>query len=358
MENSKNKDNYYLKVKEYTKKNAYTLRREFDYSILNDYDKMSEKINNAIMDIKKIKKLDGKFPIYILNHPEIQTIFIYNKKLWDFYFKSNLINECINNKILKIEYVLYNEKEVENIDRGQKILKNKKEIMKYIIKNISFDIYFNTFVKFLKQKKDIAKEYGQFLITEIISDNIKEKKDDDDFNIEENININSLINESIYNENENEKQLNEKFYKDFFLHGRDYCNIIDNKYKEFKDFSNNKKSLEEIKKLFDEEELKDKDLDSVQLNLDESKSSPNTNLNLQNSDSLNGISLLNDNNDITNSNEIFSVLNPPDDYVKKLMNNDKLFKKINKNEYYSGIEEFKDIINRESILNLSKNSFN
>lgn len=358
MENSKNKDNYYLKVKEYTKKNSYTLRREFDYSILNDYDKMSEKINNAIMDIKKIKKLDGKFPIYILNHPEIQTIFIYNKKLWDFYFKSNLINECINNKILKIEYVLYNEKEAESIDRGQKILKNKKEIMKYIIKNISIDIYFNTFVKFLKQKKDIAKEYGQFLITEIISDNIKEKKDDDDFNIEENININSLINESIYNENEYEKQLNEKFYKDFFLHSRDYCNIIDNKYKEFKDFSSNKKSLEEIKKLFDEEELKDKDFDSSSLNLDKGTSSPNTSLNLQSSDSLNGISLLNDNNNITNKNEIFSVLNPPDDYVKKLMNNDKLFKKINKNEYYSGIEEFKDIINRESILNLSKNSFN
>ena len=360
MEKSKNKDIYCLKVKEFRKKDSYTIRREFNYSLLNDYEKMSEVINNAIKDIKKKDKFNDKIPVYILNHPENFSIMIYNKKLWDFYYKYNLINECVNNKILRIEFFLYNEKEISKIENK---INNKKDIMKNIMKKIPFITYVNTFIKLLKKKNDFAKEYGNFLITEILNENINDNEDENNIdNIDEIIKIDRLVDEveeSIYNDNENKKLFDQNYCKDYFLHGKDYYNIINEKFKEHKDFPCNVQSFNEIKKLFDDDEINniDKNKEKDEVNLDNHRMSPNTSLSLQKVDSFQGISLLNDDNNFDNNfdnNPIFSVLNPPDEYVKTLMNDKKLFKTINKDEYYSGIEQFKDIINRDSILNLSK----
>ena len=231
------------------------------------------------------------------------------------------------------------------------------------MKKIPFITYVNTFIKLLKKKNDFAKEYGNFLITEILNDNINDNEDDNNIdNIDEIIKIDRLVDEveeSIYNDNENKKLFDQNYCKDYFLHGKDYYNIINEKFKEHKDFPCNVQSFNEIKKLFDDDEINniDKNKEKDEVNLDNHRMSPNTSLSLQKVDSFQGISLLNDDNNFDNNfdnNPIFSVLNPPDEYVKTLMNDKKLFKTINKDEYYSGIEQFKDIINRDSILNLSK----
>ena len=57
-----------------------------------------------------------------------------------------------------------------------------------------------------------------------------------------------------------------------------------------------------------------------------------------------------DDSSINNDNEILkTALNPPDDYVKKLMDNNNFFRKIEENEYYNGLEKYKDQLIRESM---------
>ena len=66
--------------------------------------------------------------------------------------------------------------------------------------------------------------------------------------------------------------------------------------------------------------------------------------------SISNMSLLEDDNfDNANSgsNVLLTQMNPPPDYIKKLLNDDNFFKQIDKNEYYNGYEFFKDGMNRE-----------
>ena len=323
MARSYNNEKHYIKIKEYLTKKSILLKRELDYSVLNDYDNMSQTLNKAILDIKKIKKFDGNTPIYILTHPEIETIFIYNKKLWDFYYKYNLIDECINNRILKIEFILCDERVIANIG---KIINNKKEIMKYLMKNIPFHSYLNTFIKYLNERINIAEDFSNYFITEIMNYNIKYKDNDNSH-------------ENIGKDNGSKRKIYKNFYKNFSLNGKDFCAIINDKYKEF---SYNKQSFEKIKKLLeDDDDEKDKD------------KAFNSNLSLNNSNDLE-LSLVEDDKNSNNENYCeFLELNQPDDNVKNLMNSQELFKEINKEEYYAGIEKLKDIINRDTMINLT-----
>lgn len=319
MAGSYKNEKYYIKIKEYFNKNPILLKREFDYSVLNDYDKMSQALNKAILDMKKKEKFDGNTPIYILAHPEIQTVFIYNKKLWDFYYKYNLIDECIKNRILKVEFILCDERVIANIG---KIINNKKEIMKYLMKNIPFNSYLNTFIKYLNERINIAEDFSNYFITELMNYNIKYKDNDNSH-------------ENIGKDNDSERKINKNFYKHFSLNGKDFCAIINDKYKEF---SYNKQSLEKIKRLLEDD--------------DEEKAS-NSNLSLNNSDHLE-LSLIEDDKSSNNEKNCeFLELNPSDDNVKNLMGSQQLFKEINKEEYYAGIEKLKDIINRDTLLNLT-----
>ena len=53
------------------------------------------------------------------------------------------------------------------------------------------------------------------------------------------------------------------------------------------------------------------------------------------------------------NNVLLTQLTPPPNYIKKLLDDNNFFKKIDKEEYYVGIEQFKDDINRK-LLDSSK----
>jgi hypothetical protein len=335
-------EEYKLKIKEHKSNLSYKLRF-FNHSILNDYEKISETINKAILEIKKRKNLVGVVPIYIIKHPEIQKVYIYGKQLWDLYFKYNIINECINDGAIKLEFILYEEKEIENLTKSKTIINNKTEIMKYIIKKISFNTLFKTFNEYLKKRIDIAEDYENFLISQIMNDNIKDNINDDN---NENKN-DDIEKEKQSNEKDKENKKDENYYQEYFICCKDFCNIIDNKYKTF---SYNNKFLEEIKNLFVEEDKQDEN----KIILDKNNVSFNNNLSFQKIGSFRGISVMReDSNNINENNAIFSAITLSDEYIKKLMNSQRLFKNINKEDYYAGIENYKDNLNREIFSDLN-----
>jgi hypothetical protein len=335
-------EKYILKIKENKSKSSYKVR-EFKHSILNDYEKISETINKVTLEIKKRNNLVGVVPIYIIKHPEIQKVYIYGKQLWDLYFKYNIINECFNDCAIILEFILYEEKEIENLTKSKTIINNKTEIMKYIIKKISFNTLFKTFNEYLKKRIDIAEDYENFLISQIMNDNIKDNINDDN---NENKN-DDIEKEKQSNEKDKENKKDENYYQEYFICCKDFCNIIDNKYKTF---SSHNKFLEEIKNLFVEEDEQDKN----KIILDKNNVSFNYNLSSQKIGSLRGISLMReDSNNINENNAIFSAITLSDEYIKKLMNSQRLFKNINKEDYYSGIENYKDILNREIFSDLN-----
>lgn len=335
-------EKYIFKIKENKSKSSKV--RGFKHSILNDYEKISETINKAILEIKKRKNLVGMVPIYIIKHPEIQKVYIYGKQLWDLYFKYNIINECINDCTIKLEFILYKEKEIENLTKSKTIINNKTEIMKYIIKKLSYNALFKTFNDYLQKRIDIAEDYKNFLISQIMNYNIKDNINDDN---NENNNINDDIEkEKQSNEKDKENKKDENYYQEYFICCKDFCNIIDNKYKSFS-YSN--KYFEEIKNLFVEEEEQDEN----KIILDKNNVSFNNNLSFQKIGSFRGISLMReDSNNINENNAIFSAITLSDDYIKKLMNSQRIFKNINKEDYYSGIENYKDNLNREIFSDL------
>ena len=115
-------------------------------------------------------------------------------------------------------------------------------------------------------------------------------------------------------------------------------------------------SIVYIKNLFKEDEEKEK----KSVDGEPNKHVNNTSLDLVKGTSLERLSLFKNNNindniddNIDDNNVLFTAFTPPE-YVKKLMDNQKLFKTINKDEYYSGIEDFKDLINRDTFENTFK----
>ena len=64
---------------------------------------------------------------------------------------------------------------------------------------------------------------------------------------------------------------------------------------------------------------------------------------------INDFSLINEQNFDNNKkcNVLLTELIPPSNYVKKLLNDDNFFKNIDKEEYYIGIEQFKDDMNKK-----------
>ena len=336
---------YYLKVKKYNTKRPIS-KRVYDYSLLNDYDKMKDLIIEIILDMIKEKDLNGRFPLLILNHPEIKEILIYSKEQWELYYKYNLIKDCISNKTLKVEYLLYEANEKEQMHTIPKIRENKKIVIKYIIKNLPLNLLSYIFITFLKERNDVLKDYEKYLINEITTKNINIMDNNlNNDNIEENININSIINESQKEESAKKTYVLDK---DYFIHKNDFLNLLDER---FKKFSENQQSFDIIKNLVKEDEEIIKEESSS-----EKGNYFNSSMELRNDKSLKNISLFADELDTNNNNKILlTVLNPPHEYVKNLMSEQNFFKKFNNKEYYVGIEEYKDEINRKTYEFLTNN---
>ena len=335
-EQNTKKDILFLKLKQ----NKSFIKREVYYSDLKDFDIIKERIINAISEKEKGKNLYNFFPVLILNHPEINEIYIYSKDQWDIYYKFNIIEECITNKTLKIDF--YPKIKNEEISSEKIIRENNKIIFKYILQNLPLDLYLNILINFLKENNDILKSFELFLIDELIKNDISSTPNIVEDDLDENININSIINSGGIEEDKKLKikksiiginEINEQYY----LHRKEFISILDER---FKTFSKNQKSFEEIKKNFNE---KNNYLSDIKI---KEEYKHKTSLELKNDQSFDRMSLSDDKDEI-NNNILFTVLNPPSQYVKNLMNKDKFFKKFSKDEYYIGLEDYKDQLNRE-----------
>ena len=163
--NSKKKNNFKI----LTNVNDSRYEAEFfdDNSVLEDY--------NRISNLRKNNK-DRKKNI-ILDHPKLNQLKISNKQEWDFLYQNNIINECIEDRIvnaeqniktslIKIHYMNQNSKQEEA---------KYADIMAHIMNNISPDEYVTHLLNFLRNRKDIINEFKLYLTKILLDLNIKQE---------------------------------------------------------------------------------------------------------------------------------------------------------------------------------------
>ena len=163
--NSKKKNNFKI----LTNVNDSRYEAEFfdDNSVLEDY--------NRISNLRKNNK-DRKKNIF-LDHPKLNQLKISNKQEWDFLYQNNIINECIEDRIvnaeqniktslIKIHYMNQNSKQEEA---------KYADIMAHIMNNISPDEYVTHLLNFLRNRKDIINEFKLYLTKILLDLNIKQE---------------------------------------------------------------------------------------------------------------------------------------------------------------------------------------
>ena len=361
---NKNKEMIYLKFKE-NNSNKKILKKEIEYSELYEYDKIETIIINSIKNIlikKGSKEEENNIKVIIkINHPKIKEIYIYKKEEWNLYFNYNLINDCIEKKTLKFDYIKIINNNYYNLDNIITEYKNNQiNIFKYIIKNSSLSFYLNTLFNFFQneKEKETSKRFRFYFISELINNPPKKYIDinqvnnnDEEDNIEENVNINNIIynqiNKKEENNNKNDIKKNKlinhyiKYIKDEFF------NIVKEQFDYFSKFQN----YEKIKNIFDEDNQIN--IDNNLKELDKNNNINKTIINLNNNLTFGKISNFEedsfDNSIENNNNILFTQLNLSKKFVKNLINNGQLFKKLNQKEYYNGIESLKDELRRHSL---------
>ena len=341
------KELIFLKIKNAFEGNQPFLKRTLDLSHLNDFHKVHSLIENAIISLEKAIDIQNYNTVINLTHPTLSNIYIYSKEQWLLYYNFNIIEQCINNKTMKIEYELY-DKSISN-----NFKKNKRKVIKYIMENIPLKLYTKILLKFLKENENITKKLELFFTQELINENLEsynkvEKKDNNLDDMDINLNINNLITSTDETEESSDIKIQkEKLYPkldtEYVLHYDDFLKTLE---KQLNVFSDNQNNLFKIKEIITEDNK----------NKIENENLPNkalkTSLKLSLEGNISNMSLFEDDNYDTHnrgSNVLLTQMNPPPNYVKKLLNDDNFFKKVDKNEYYMGIEYFKDEMNRQLI---------
>ena len=341
------KELIFLKIKNAFEEKQPFLKRTLDLSHLNDFHKVHSLIENAIISLEKAIDIQNYNTVINLTHPTLSNIDIYSKEQWLLYYNFNIIEQCINNKTMKIEYELY-DKSISN-----NFKKNKRKVIKYIMENIPLKLYTKILLKFLKENENITKKLELFFTQELINENLEsynkvEKKDNNLDDMDINLNINNLITSTDETEESSDikiqkEKLFPKLDTEYVLHYDDFLKTLE---KQLNVFSDNQNNLFKIKEIITEDNK----------NKIENENLPNkalkTSLKLSLEGNISNMSLFEDDNYDTHnrgSNVLLTQMNPPPNYVKKLLNDDNFFKKVDKNEYYMGIEYFKDEMNRQLI---------
>ena len=344
--NSNTKGNIYLKIREYNSSNKRLTKKQMEYSNLNDYDKLNIIINNIIKIQQKTEEVKNHKLIIIINHPKINEIYIYSKEQWNFYINYNLIFECIENNTLKLDYIIVDQ--FNQDDLKKECRNNQKLVIKYIIRNIPLNFFLNTLLKFFEDNDEFSQRFKIFLISELFNTqpvNNKINKDSEE-NFDDNSTINNInSSQTFLIEYYDTNKISEKIIKNYYIHKNEFIKILK---EQFNNYSKCQNCFNGIKSLFKESD--------DEINEDKNKNKyinkTNSNLNIKNDDSLGKISLFEDSFDNSievNNNPLFTQfnLNYSKQYVMEMMNNEKMFKKINEREYYNGIEILKDELNRE-----------
>ena len=251
-----------------------------DNSVLEDY--------NRISNLRKNNKVRKKN--IFLDHPKLNQLKISNKQEWDFLYQNNIINECIEDRIvnaeqniktslIKIHYMNQNSKQEEA---------KYADIMAHIMNNISPDEYVTHLLNFLSNRRDIINEFKLYL-TKILLD----------------LNIKQEINKIKENEIKEEKVKNK-----YIIETNKFFNILEIKLNEIKNLyqSNN------INKNINKFEIDNND---AQINNDEVDKVDNS------------------------LKSIFNFYESNLNLYKIDMNNNNIFGIQSKEEYYKGIGSFK-----------------
>jgi hypothetical protein len=238
----------------------------------------------------------------ILYHPKLKKIQINNKQDWDFLIENNIINECIENIIINKEKNI--RRNILKINYANKNTENRTtkyiDIVKYIINNYSFEKFITLLLNFIKSRKDVLTDFNFYIINDLLKlKDLQEKAEKNEENI--------LSQEMVENKT--------NFESDLFLQN------LENKFNEIK----------EMKKLYDTKS-------DIYFEKKFDKNS-NTTINTNNMTTQSDLYSKDKDNNIKS---VFNIYKSSPDYYKIDSKNGNLFRMQNREEYYNGIDGFKD----------------
>ena len=264
-----------------------------DISILQNYDFISNLNRNMNSNVQRNM---------ILRHPKLKMIQINNKQDWDFLIENNIINECIENIIINKEKNI--RRNILKINYANKNTENGTtkyiDIVKYIINNYSFEKFITLLLNFIKSRKDVLTDFNFYIINDLLKlKDLQEKAEKNEENI--------LSQEMVENKT--------NFESDLFLQN------LENKFNEIK----------EMKKLYDTKS-------DIYFEKKFDKNS-NTTINTNNMTTQSDLYSKDKDNNIKS---VFNIYKSSPDYYKIDSKNGNLFGMQNREEYYNGIDGFKD----------------
>ena len=264
-----------------------------DISILQNYDFISNLNKNMNSNVQRNM---------ILHHPKLKMIQINNKQDWDFLIENNIINECIENIIINKEKNI--RRNILKINYANKNTENRTtkyiDIVKYIINNYSFEKFITLLLNFIKSRKDVLTDFNFYIINDLLKlKDLQEKAEKNE--------------ENILNQEMVENKTN--FESDLFLQN------LENKFNEIK----------EMKKLYDTKS-------DIYFEKKFDKNS-NTTINTNNMTTQSDLYSKDKDNNIKS---VFNIYKSSPDYYKIDSKNGNLFGMQNREEYYNGIDGFKD----------------
>ena len=262
-----------------------------DTSILNDYNYISNLSKNTNNNTQR--KM-------ILHHPKLKMIQINNKQDWDFLNENKIINECIESIIINKEKDI--RRNILKINYANKNTENKTtkyiDIVKYIINNYSLDTYFTLLLNFLKSRSDILSDFNFYLINDLLK--LKDIQEKGETKAENIINQKIVENKTI-------------------LENNIILQNLENKFQELKKMKNNYEQISDI--------IVDK---KYEININKKSKSMPSPSDIWNEDKENSMK------------SVFNIYKSSPDYFIRDSKNSDLFGIQNREEYYNGIDGFKD----------------
>ena len=262
-----------------------------DTSILNDY--------NYISNLSKNTNNNAQRKM-ILHHPKLKMIQINNKQDWDFLNENKIINECIESIIINKEKDI--RRNILKINYANKNTENKTtkyiDIVKYIINNYSLDTYFTLLLNFLKSRSDILSDFNFYLINDLLK--LKDIQEKGETKAENIINQKIVQNKTI-------------------LENNIILQNLENKFQELKKMKNNYEQISDI--------IVDK---KYEININKKSKSMPSPSDIWNEDKENSMK------------SVFNIYKSSPDYFIRDSKNSDLFGIQNREEYYNGIDGFKD----------------
>jgi hypothetical protein len=256
-------------------------------------------------------------PINIhLKHKDLKKIIIYNNDEWNFLYNYNIINECISKNKLRLDYEITDPNKIIDEEKRQE---NSFKIIQYIIKKIPQNFHLEILTKFLKSNKEIGELFKNFFMNEIMNisyDEIMKK-----YKNNEKQKIDKLFN------NYNENYIYKKGSKDYYIKSNEFIEMFNEQI-----LNNNINIINGINNIIEE-----------------------NNMDNQNNTEKNGCEhKINNRKFLINANNILLTKLNKKIEDKNYLDENNYFKKLNINDYYCGIEEINDDINRELITILKK----